>query len=229
MNVYLKGAVLAALVAGGVFAIYSANVGRLPVNQAPAGFKVIDAMEEKGVPDFELERLDGSKLRLSSLKGKVLVVNFWASWCNPCVEEFPSMVRLADVMGDDVAIVAISTDDDRKDIENFAKLFNLPRKGFEVVWDKDKSVMKSYGVEKIPESFLVGHDMKLIRKVLGVEDWASPRALEYFKGLVAKHKGGSVGGQPLQSGPGGNGSVSPHGPMGESSSASPGAASTGSK
>ena len=57
---------------------------------------------------------------------------------------------------------------------------------FEVVWDADKAVMQKYGVEKVPESFLVGRDGKLLRKVTGVENWNSPDAIEFFKLLLAK-------------------------------------------
>ena len=181
----LSGTIGAIVVTAGVFALYHANEDKLSVNQAPAVFKAIERMEKTGVPDFELERLDGTRLKLSDYKGKIIIVNFWASWCNPCVEEFPSMVKLAQAMSNDVQIIAISTDDDKKDIATFAKLFNLLQKGFEIVWDKSQLVRKSYEVDKIPESFLVNRDMKLIRKVLGVEDWASPSALEYFKSLTS--------------------------------------------
>jgi thiol-disulfide isomerase/thioredoxin len=196
LKIYIQGLVIAGVIIAGLFYFYRSNENKLPVNQAPNLFKLIDEMEKQGMPDFELERLDGTKLKLSDYKGKVVVVNFWASWCNPCVEEFPSMVKLGKETQENVQIIAIATDDERKDIETFAKLFNLPQKGFEIVWDKDKSIMKRYGVEKIPESFLVNRDMKLIRKVLGVENWASPQALTYFKELVARPVGAAAPAAP---------------------------------
>ncbi len=183
MNAYVKGGIVAVLIAIGIVWWYQANVNKLPVNQSPAEFKIIDQMESVGVPDFTLERIDGSPFKLADLKGKVVVVNFWASWCNPCVEEFPSMVKLVDRMKDDVVVVAISTDDKKEDILPFLKAFGVPRPGFEVVWDKDKKVMEQYGIKKIPESFIVGRDFKLVRKVLGVEDWAGEGAIGFFQAV----------------------------------------------
>jgi peroxiredoxin len=184
LNAYIKGGIAAVVAAIAIYLVYQANEHKLPANQTPDSFKLLKKMENEGVPDFELERLDGSKLKLSDLKGKLVVVNFWASWCNPCVEEFPSMVLLGDKMKERVVVVAVSTDDNRADIETFVKLFKLPRPGFEIVWDKDKKVMNQYGVAKIPESFIVGTDGKLKRKFIGVENWSSDDALMYFRMLL---------------------------------------------
>jgi peroxiredoxin len=191
MNLYLKGGIVALIAAIAIWLWYQSQSPKLPVNQSPATFKIIDKMESEGMPDFALKRLDGTTLKLSDYKGKLVVVNFWASWCNPCVTEFPSMVKLIDRMKGQVQIIAVATDDDRKDVEAFTKAFGLPKPGFEVVWDEGKVVQKTYGVEKIPESFLVGSDFKLLRKVLGIEDWASDNAVEYFQSIL------SGGGIPL--------------------------------
>lgn len=184
MNAYIKGGIVAFLVAVAAFVFYQANEHKLPANQSPDGFKLLKKMENEAVPDFTLERLDGSKLKLSDLKGKLIIVNFWASWCNPCVEEFPSMVALGEKMKGQVVVVAVSTDDQRADIETFAKLFKLPKPGFEIVWDKDKKIMGTYGVGKVPESFIIGPDFKLRRKFIGTENWASEDALMYFRTLL---------------------------------------------
>lgn len=184
MNAYVKGGIVAVALIIGLYYWYHTNMAELPVNKTPAEFKLITKMENEGVPDFQLERLDGTTLKFSELKGKIVILNFWASWCNPCVEEFPSMIKLVDHFKGDVVVVAVSTDDDRKDIEAFLKAFGLPKPGFEVVWDKNKEVMAQYGINKIPESFLVGKDLKLIRKVLGIENWYSDGAVSYFQGLV---------------------------------------------
>lgn len=181
MNAYLKGAIFALIAIAALFVLYKANENKLPVNQSPEVFNLISKMETEGMPDFTLPRLDGSQLQLSSLKGKVLVVNFWASWCNPCVEEFASMVKLADRMHGDLVVVAVSTDENKSDIEPFLKIFGLPRPGFEVVWDKDKKIMQAYGVGKIPESYLVKTDFRLARKILGVEKWDSDEAVRFFQ------------------------------------------------
>ena len=94
------------------------------------------------------------------------------------------MIKLVERFKGDIVVLAVSTDDDRKDIDAFLKAFGLPKPNFEVVWDKDKSAMKAYGINKIPESFLVRQDMKLIRKVIGIEDWYTDGAIDYFHSLV---------------------------------------------
>lgn len=185
MNAYMKGGIVTIAIAIGIFIWYRTNVGELAVNRSPKDFQLISEMEKSGAPDFSLSRFSGTgEARLSDLRGKVVIVNFWASWCNPCVEEFPSMIKLVESLGGDVIVLAVSTDDEEKDIHAFMKAFGLPRPGFEVLWDKNKSVMNTYGVNKIPESFLIGRDGKLVRKVLGIENWASPDAIDYFKQLL---------------------------------------------
>ncbi len=183
MNAYIRGGVVVVALAVAGYGFYRSNEAKLPANQSPAAFKLISEMESVGVPDFTLERLDGSKLKLSELKGKMIIVNFWASWCNPCIEEFPSMVALAGKMKGELVVVAVSADEQKSDVKTFMKLFGLPKPGFEVVWDRDKKISDMYGVGKIPESYIVTPDFKLARKILGVEKWDSEDAIQYFKYL----------------------------------------------
>lgn len=95
------------------------------------------------------------------------------------------MVNLAQKMEGDLVIVAVSTDENKADIEPFLKAFSVPEKGFEVVWDKDHKVMEMYGVKKIPESFIVGTDFRLARKIVGIENWDSDNAIAFFHALKA--------------------------------------------
>lgn len=184
MNIYVKSAIVAGIAIVGIYTWYRSSYSKLTVNRPPSQFELVDRMEKEGVPDFSLKRLDGSDLKLSDFRGKVVVINFWASWCNPCVEEFPSMLKLAEHYNGKLVILAVSTDELKSDIVAFVKAFGLPKKGFEVVWDEKRTIMSKYDIEKIPESFLVGKDGKLIRKILGSEDWSSKDALAYFDGLI---------------------------------------------
>lgn len=184
MNAYVKGGIVVVLLLAGIFFWYQHNLESFDVNRPPDKFQMLDQMEKDGVPDFTVSRMDGSSVKLSEYRGKIVVVNFWASWCNPCVEEFPSMVKLVETFKGEVVVLAISTDDHKEDIDSFIRVFGLPKKGFEVLWDKDKTVMNQFGVDKIPESFIVGKDMKLLRKVLGIEDWSSTGAIAYFASLL---------------------------------------------
>ncbi len=152
----------------------------------PESFNFVSKFEKDGIPLIEAVDLDGKPFNLSNVKTPVVIVNFWASWCEPCVEEFPSMLKLVDSLKGKVTIVAVSMDDDEKDLRAFTKLFRVPKPGFEVLWDRDKKVMGTYAVGKLPESYIVGPDRKLIRKVLGVENWANPSAISYFTSLAEK-------------------------------------------
>jgi cytochrome c biogenesis protein CcmG/thiol:disulfide interchange protein DsbE len=184
VNPYFKGAIGAAIVIAALFTWYRANDAKLPVNQSPVGFQLLDQMEKTGLPDFELDDLAGHKRKFSEFQADIVVLNFWASWCNPCVQEFPSMLKLVKHMKGKVVVVAVSTDDNADDINAFTKAFKLPQPNFYVLWDKEKTVMKTFGVEKMPESFLAGRGRKLIRKVMGIEDWSSANALDYFDSLL---------------------------------------------
>lgn len=160
---------------------------KFDANTTPESYGYVAKFEKDGIPPIEAVDLEGKPFDLSKVDAPVVIVNFWASWCGPCVEEFPSMLKLVDALEGKVTIVAVSMDDDEKDLRAFAKLFKVPRKGFEVLWDKDKKVMETYAVGKLPESYIVGPNRKLIRKVLGIEDWATDNAISYFKTLAEDH------------------------------------------
>lgn len=157
---------------------------RYDADVTPESYSYVERFEKEGIPAIQAVELDGRAFDLSKVKEPVVIVNFWASWCNPCVEEFPSMLKLVESLKGQVAVVAISMDDEEKDLLAFAKLFNVPRAGFYVAWDKDKKVMADYGVGKLPESYIVGPKRKLVRKVLGIENWASENAIAYFSELA---------------------------------------------
>lgn len=212
MNVYIKGAIAAVVVAAGLFGWYQWKEPNLPVNQTPVGFQLIKQMESQGVPEIALSKIDGTPVKLSDYRGKIVIVNFWASWCNPCVEEFPSMIKLMAQFNKDVVVFAVSEDDTREDMQAFMKAMGLPKPGFEIVWDEKKENMKAWGVEKVPETFLVGRDGKLIRKVLGIENWANEDAVSYFKLLAAKSDGKPEAPEAIAPADSGDGAVAAAGP-----------------
>jgi len=78
----------------------------------------------------------------------------------------------------------VSSDFSKKDIEVFVKAFEGNKDNVELLWDKDAKVSKSYGTTKLPESYLVGRDLKLIRKIIGIEEWYNKSAKEYMQTLV---------------------------------------------
>ncbi len=133
-------------------------------------------------PDFTLEDTKGNKVTLSSLRGKVVMVNFWATWCPPCKEEMPSMEKLNKIMaGEDFVMLAINTEKNgRSVVPDFLK--KNPH-DFTVLYDETGAVQQEYGVYKFPESFIVRKDGTIDRKVLGAIDWASSQTVAYIKDL----------------------------------------------
>jgi thiol-disulfide isomerase/thioredoxin len=119
-------------------------------------------------PDFTLETLDGKSVSLSSLRGKAVVVNFWATWCGPCKIETPWLVEMQNQYGaQGLQIVGVAMDDSGKDeIARFAKNMGM---NYPVALGKE-AVGDAYGgVSYLPESFFVGRDGKIVDKIMGLE------------------------------------------------------------
>ena len=121
-------------------------------------------------PDFQLEDTAGNMVSLSGLRGKVVMVNFWATWCPPCREEMPSMERLNEAMaGKDFVMLAVNAEANGKEVvPPFLK--NTPY-NFPILYDDQGVVQGLYGVIKFPESFIIRKDGTIAEKIIGPLDW----------------------------------------------------------
>lgn len=134
-------------------------------------------------PDFKLEDMKGNLVALSDLRGKVVLVNFWATWCPPCIEEMPSMERLNEVMaGSDFVMLAINTEKNGRSVVP-AFLKKTPYT-FPILYDDKGIVQQRYGVYKFPESFIVRKDGTIAEKIIGPLDWSSTKTITYLKNLT---------------------------------------------
>ncbi len=118
-------------------------------------------------PDFSLESLDGKNMRLSDLRGKAVLLNFWATWCEPCKIEMPWFVELQNQYGSQgLQIVGVAMDDaSKEDIAKFAKDMGV---NYPILIGKE-AVGDAYGgVPAMPESFFIGRDGKVVDKILGL-------------------------------------------------------------
>jgi thiol-disulfide isomerase/thioredoxin len=118
-------------------------------------------------PDFTLQSLDGTNLRLSDLRGKAVLLNFWATWCGPCKIEMPWFIELQKQYGSQgLQIVGVAMDDSSKeDIAKFAKDMGV---NYPVLLGKE-AVGDAYGgVPALPESFFIGRDGKIVDKIIGL-------------------------------------------------------------
>ncbi len=135
------------------------------------------------VPDFDLAGDDGARMRLSDFRGKIVVVNFWATWCPPCVEEMPSLDRFQRTLAGRVQVLGISVDDDENAYRKFVAQHNLQLK---TARDPSKKVSALYGTFKYPESYVADRDGRLVQKIVGPEDWTGPRIAALFQDLLAR-------------------------------------------
>ncbi|MCX7978269.1 MAG: TlpA family protein disulfide reductase [Bdellovibrionaceae bacterium] len=156
---------------------------RLPGQEL--SFSLQEKFENEGLPDLQVVDFWGKSFSSRSFKGLVVVWNFWASWCSPCVEEVPSLLKLARLWPDKLKVIFISGDNSREDIEVFLKSFPRLRDSI-LIWDQDRSIANLFGVSKLPETFIAGKDGRLRKKVVGSVDWASEDAKSYFESLVSE-------------------------------------------
>lgn len=139
------------------------------------------------VPDFTLADETGKTFRLSQFKGSYVFLNFWATWCPPCVEEFPSIMGLSEhFKTKNLVVIAVSVDDSWGLVKNF--LDSLPqRPRFLILRDPDKKVTtEEYGTTKFPETYWISPEGKLIKKFVGAFPWMNPKYLNQFESVFLK-------------------------------------------
>lgn len=125
----------------------------------------------KVAPDFELPDLDDKSVRLSDFRGKVIFLNFWATWCKPCREEMPSMEVLhQSLQKEGLVVLAVSIDrvTTKKDIPPFVKNLNLT---FPILVDSWGQTDKRYKLMGVPETYIIDQQGVLQEKIIGPRDW----------------------------------------------------------
>lgn len=133
-------------------------------------------------PDFSLTQLDGQEVQSKDLRGKVVVLNFWATWCGPCKEEMPALDRLRRQFDQkDVAFYTITTDLQRDGIKAFMDRLGL---GLPVLLDEDKDVSSAFLVRGLPTTVLIGRDGNLVGRAVGPRAWDSPEAVALVRALT---------------------------------------------
>ena len=140
-------------------------------------------------PDFTIQDSDRT-VTLSQLRGKIVVLNFWATWCPPCVDEAPSLVQLQkEVQDKGVVVLGVSVDDDADDYHKFLKdhgidFLTVREGGTEQTGSAVISpVANKYGTYKIPETYIIDRSGIIRRKFIGAVDWSHPEIVEYLSRL----------------------------------------------
>jgi peroxiredoxin len=133
-------------------------------------------------PDFALPDLEGKVHSLSELRGRVVVVNFWATWCPPCIDEMPSLERLHQALGErGVTVIGVSVDERFSDVPAFVNKFHLT---FPVLYDEGKKVSRKYQSFKYPETYILDREGRLKSKVVGPRDWSAPTVIRDMVDLL---------------------------------------------
>ncbi len=139
-------------------------------------------------PDFTIQDSDRS-ITLSQLRGKIVVLNFWATWCPPCVDEMPSLEHLQKrFQSQDVTILAVSVDDDPDDYHKFLKqhdidLLTVREAGQKTDTGVIAPVSSRYGTFKVPETYIIDRNGVIRRKFIGEVNWGQPEIVEYLSRL----------------------------------------------
>lgn len=157
-----------------------------------AAFGFISLQERKGyglrpgdtVPELRLRALAGGTTDLGSLRGRVVLVNFWATWCPPCVEEMPSLERLSRLLGPEgLVVLGVSVDEDEKAVRDFLARVAV---SFPILRDPGAHTAAAYRTTGYPETFVIGRDGTLLRTFVGPAQWDTPEALDYFRSLLPR-------------------------------------------
>ena len=152
---------------------------------AIAGCRRSGSLVGSQAPEFSLSDLSGNAMRLANLKGRVVFLNVWATWCEPCREEMPSMQSLyARLHGGDFEMLGVNADQgDRAVVEQFVRQYGLT---FPVLLDPDLQIAGRYGVTGYPETFIIDRNGRVVDHRLGPRDWDSTESHAAFRRLIER-------------------------------------------
>jgi peroxiredoxin len=134
-------------------------------------------------PNFELPTLAGERVSLANLRGRIVVVNFWATWCPPCVDEMPSLERLHRALGrEGLVVLGVSADEDEAALRAFVAKAGIT---FPILRDPGgRSAAALYRTTGYPETFVVDAKGVLHESFVGPAEWSSPGAIDHFRDLL---------------------------------------------
>lgn len=135
-------------------------------------------------PAFDGNTVETRRVSLKALRGKVVLVNFWASWCAECRPEMPVLERLhRELAPQGFAVIGVNAREERDAVRRYAKALGLT---FPLVLDPDGRINRAYGVIGLPTTFVVGRDGRAVALAIGPREWAGPPARALFQALLAE-------------------------------------------
>ncbi|GHU10841.1 hypothetical protein FACS1894151_10420 [Spirochaetia bacterium] len=161
--------IMAQSVSGNV--LYAFQKARIPVLQ-----QAVDTI------DFTVPLLDGKMQRLSALRGKVVILNIWATWCPPCRSEMPSMQALySRYKNQGLEILAIDSGESKEDVAAF---INRSGFSFPIGLDESYDITAPYATGSIPTTYIIDRQGKIVSRIIGSLDWSNPNVQQAFEALL---------------------------------------------
>jgi len=137
------------------------------------------AVEAPIFPKLALTGLDGAQTSLDAFRGKLLVLNVWATWCPPCRKEMPSLERLSKTVdGNRMVVIGLSADSDANAVLEFLSQTGVTFRNFR---DTPTNILNVLGVQVYPETLLIAPDGKIVNRIMGERDWSSPDVLRVLE------------------------------------------------
>lgn len=159
-------------------------VGLLTVGSAQAQQKLSPVPGRPAAPDFTLTDVKGKQHRLSTQRGKVVFVNFWATWCPPCLKEMPSMQRAWKTLKhEDFTMYAVNVGEDEELIATFMFQIGVDL-DFPLLLDRDSSVVKQWKAPGLPTTYIVDPDGRIAYRAVGERAWDDPQILREIRALM---------------------------------------------
>jgi len=166
------------------------RLGKAPVKGQSAGESSLVERSRTvwEAPDFTVKDLEGNEVHLSDFRGKLVVLNFWATWCPPCVIEWPQVAKLArrlqDEGDDGVVVLAVSIDHEPEKIGPFLELMTLFESPVKVLWDESTKLHEQFGSEKIPDTYFVDEQGLVSAVFVNEREWGQPDALHCVEASI---------------------------------------------
>lgn len=187
MKILKKAAIFALVLA--LFTVMAAGCAKNPADasdsddssdsSAPETYEELS--EGDSAPDFTAETIGGGEFKLSDQSDKVVILNFWATWCSPCVGEMPAFQRLHDEYGDELAVLAVNYMEDKETVDKFASDNGYT---FPIAYDVEGDICRKYPSDGIPYTVIIGKDGKAAKIYVGAAD-AESQYKEYKSAIDA--------------------------------------------
>ena len=166
------------------------------ITEVPPAPLIVETLSPAAtIPDFSVTTLDGRTVHINDLRGSVVILNFWATWCAPCISEFPDLLDIVDQYQGGVILLALSSDQSDPPIQKFIddqfkkRGQKMPPQHVIIARDQNRQVTRDiFKINTYPESLIIDPDGKIARHIIGIDDWHKAETQDLIKNLVKNSK-----------------------------------------